>query len=71
MKGKKVKWTKQASASFMENAWSWYPDANSFDFDKEYEGEVIGVTGLIVTYLIVACTDNKVRKVNINDVQLF
>ena len=67
----KVKWTEYVSGSFMENVWSWYPDANSNDFDKHYEGEIIG-TNSSFWYgetLTVGCTDGKIRTVAIHKVK--
>jgi hypothetical protein len=61
-----VKWTEQISAYQLEMIWNWYPDANGFDFDSHYEGEIIG-TNQSFWYgstLTVMCTDGKVRTIN-------
>jgi hypothetical protein len=62
----KVKWTEQMSASRAMMLYDMYPDANACDFDKDYEGEVIGTVKSFfgITYLVVACTDNKIREVD-------
>lgn len=59
----KVRWTEQISVSRMMSIWETYPEANSHDFDENYEGEVIGTTKNIWgnTFLSVACTDGKIR----------
>lgn len=68
----RVKWTEQISASFLETIYNWYPEANSIDFDKEYEGEVIGSNKSFWggTNLVVACLDNNVREVCIDSVKV-
>ena len=68
----RVKWTEFASASFIMNVYDMYPDANSSDFDKEFEGEVIGTNKNIWgnTYLVVVCLDNKIREVEINKTKI-
>lgn len=69
---KKVKWTEQLSASQAMMIADSYPEANFHDFDKKYEGEVIGTNRSLLgtSYLVVACTDNKVREVEISKVTI-
>lgn len=64
-----VKWTEGGSAASMEYAASTYPtEFDPDDFDKKYEGEVIGTNKNFwgFTYLVVACTDGAVREVEIS-----
>ncbi len=61
----KVKWTEQISASYFENIQSMFPDeAMPSDFDKDYEGEIIGTNKSFwgTTYLVVFCDDGQIRE---------
>lgn len=68
MERTRVKWTVQPDMSYMETIMGWYPEVDTRDFDKHYEGDVIGTNTTLLgyTYLIVACTDNKIREVEIS-----
>lgn len=61
----RVKWTEFISASYFESIQNMYPEADSTDFDKDYEGEVIGTTRSFwgTVYLTIMCDDGKVRDV--------
>jgi hypothetical protein len=60
----KVKWIEQMSSDYALRVLEMYPDANLSDFDKEYEGEVIGATESFMngTNLIIGCSDGKIRQ---------
>jgi hypothetical protein len=69
----KVKWTERMSASHWENVQGMFPDeADPSDFDNEREGEVIGSNKSFWgdTYLVVACTDDKIREVEMKNVRI-
>jgi len=62
----KVKWKEGISASYEMMLMDSYPkDFKSSDFDKNYEGEVIGSNRSFWgdTYLTVTCDDGKIRDV--------
>lgn len=62
----KVQWTEGLSASQYESISNWFPkDFNPCDFDKDYEGDVIGTNRSFcgTTYLTIACSDGKIRNV--------
>jgi hypothetical protein len=64
----KVRWTKHIGFFQFSLISDRYPEADSRDFDKHYEGEVIGSNKDIFgdTYLLVKCTDGKIRECEIN-----
>lgn len=49
-----------------------YPEANLNDFDKHYQGDIIGSNKDFfgTTYLLVACDDGKVRECDINQCKI-
>ncbi len=68
-----VKWTERMSLRAFENFRGMLSDeADPSDFDKEREGEVLGVTRSFWgdTYLTVACNDGRVRDVLKTEVKI-
>ncbi len=68
-----VTWTEGGKAATLEYAASTYPtEFDPDDFDKAYEGTVIGSTRSFwgFVYLTVACTDGKIREVSIDDAEI-
>lgn len=65
----KVKWTEYMPLNKIPEMY-WGEDLSLMD--RDYEGQVIGTTKSFwgTTYLTVACTDGKIREVNINNVTI-
>lgn len=69
----RVKWTEGISASHFENVRGMFPDeADPHDFDRNYEGVVIGNTRSFWgdVYLTIACTDGSIRSVHTSKVEI-
>lgn len=68
----RVKWIEQISASQAMLIYDMFPEANSVDFDKTYEGEVVGNGDnlFIGSYFLVHCTDGEIRKAPTNKVKI-
>ena len=59
------------TATVAMNLYDTYPELNACDFDKTYEGEVIGTVKSFwgVVSLVVVCADKKIREVNVDAVE--
>jgi hypothetical protein len=68
----RVKWIEQISAYRAELIYDMYPEANACDFDKHYEGDIIGTNRNIfgTSFLIIACTDGKIRECEITNAKI-